>query len=95
MEVGRCGAGAAMQRRNNVAVCGMSGLTPSDPPGWRRLRHKSRSTLCAHTHTHMRTHTHRNLFYCVMGGRCEKTHVTDGGKRKRECWWENEMGKWD
>eukprot|EP00955_Chlamydomonas_euryale_P112505 366132-Chlamydomonas_euryale.AAC.10 len=27
-----------------------------------------------------------------MDGRRGKTHVMDGGERKRECLWENEMG---
>eukprot|EP00955_Chlamydomonas_euryale_P068798 360234-Chlamydomonas_euryale.AAC.2 len=30
-----------------------------------------------------------------MDGRHGTTHVMDGGKRKRECLWENEMGTWD
>eukprot|EP00955_Chlamydomonas_euryale_P019839 211564-Chlamydomonas_euryale.AAC.1 len=31
-------------------------------------------------HTHIYT---RNFFYCIMDGRRGKTHVMDGGKRKR------------
>eukprot|EP00955_Chlamydomonas_euryale_P080714 363456-Chlamydomonas_euryale.AAC.6 len=42
------------------------------------------------------THTHtREFFYYVMDGCRGKTHVMDGGKRKRVCLWENEIGKWD